>query len=318
MNVTAVVDTSGSVVERTMYDPYGNVTVLDADWSSDADGASDVSNEILYAGYRYDTETGLYHVRHRMYHPTLGRWMTRDPIGYADGMNAHEYVGGTPVLWPDPEGLEAKPADQGPDSTKVICIHQSLGKPYLTPKTWMVYNPDSLNFIVQAGRFFLGQYVSRFLRGRDYEAPVAEPEYYRPSYEVLYNVRYEIEIAGPTASGDVDSGRLVAWESLEWRKPDYKTMREISQGKHKGVPCIKHYVCQQECRKKCCNLDDGVWGPWEPYTAEDKEVKKALGKIGQHAGGWDCIVPEVAVRVLSDQCSREGLCGRDDVTQLAG
>ena len=76
-NVTAVVDTSGNVVERYAYDPYGEVTVLDADWSADADGASDVANVVLYCGYHYDRETGLYHVRRRTYHPTLGRWVQR-------------------------------------------------------------------------------------------------------------------------------------------------------------------------------------------------------------------------------------------------
>jgi len=33
MNVTALADTSGAVVERYAYDPYGDVTVLDADGS---------------------------------------------------------------------------------------------------------------------------------------------------------------------------------------------------------------------------------------------------------------------------------------------
>ena len=86
MNVTALVNASGTVLERYVYNPYGQVEVLDADWSSDADGKSDYANEVLFAGYRFDTETGLYHVRHRFLHPTLGRWLQRDPIGYEDGM----------------------------------------------------------------------------------------------------------------------------------------------------------------------------------------------------------------------------------------
>jgi len=34
-------------------------------------------NPILFAGYFHDNETGLYHVRHRMYSPTLQRWLQR-------------------------------------------------------------------------------------------------------------------------------------------------------------------------------------------------------------------------------------------------
>ncbi len=35
-NVTALVNTSGAVVERYVYDPYGAATVLDANWAADA------------------------------------------------------------------------------------------------------------------------------------------------------------------------------------------------------------------------------------------------------------------------------------------
>jgi len=105
MNVTALVNTSGNVVERYAYDPYGEVTVLDADWSADADGASDVANTVLFAGYRYDPETGLYLVRRRVYHPTLGRWVQRDPIGYGDGVSLYVYVQACPIAGADPLGL---------------------------------------------------------------------------------------------------------------------------------------------------------------------------------------------------------------------
>jgi len=90
MNVTALVDaTSGNVTERYQYTPYGQVTVLDANWSDDADGISDVWNPILFQGTYWQTQSGTYLVRHRQLHPTLGRWMQRDPLGYPDGYNAY-------------------------------------------------------------------------------------------------------------------------------------------------------------------------------------------------------------------------------------
>ena len=117
-NTTALVTPAGAVAERYMYDPYGKVTVLNGaagtdpdvtgeveEWDADDDGTSDYDNEILYCGYRHDPETGLYQVRHRYYHPTLGRWVSRDPIGYADGMSLYEYVRSGPTANVDPMGL---------------------------------------------------------------------------------------------------------------------------------------------------------------------------------------------------------------------
>ena len=111
-SVTALVDTSGAVVERYLYDPYGKVTFLKADWSlQDGDEQhpagtiSACANELLFTGHRLDPESGLYITLHRHYHPTLGRWMQRDPKGYVDGMGLYQYVGGNPCLRYDPLGM---------------------------------------------------------------------------------------------------------------------------------------------------------------------------------------------------------------------
>lgn len=36
--------------------------------------------------------------------PVTGRWITRDPIGYADGMNLYEYMASSATYWRDPSG----------------------------------------------------------------------------------------------------------------------------------------------------------------------------------------------------------------------
>jgi RHS repeat-associated protein len=111
MNVTALVDgtsgseTFGQVVERYLYDPYGKATVCDGSWTPREGNASAFSNEILFTGHRLDPESGLYITLHRHYHPTLGRWMQRDPKGYVDGMGLYQYVGGNPCLRYDPLGM---------------------------------------------------------------------------------------------------------------------------------------------------------------------------------------------------------------------
>jgi len=101
-NVTALVGTDGNVKQRFEYTPYGEVTELDPDFTSYS--GSDYDVQVLYAGYRHDDETGLYHVRNRYHHPTLGTWITRDPIGYADGMNLYQYVASNPTVATDPSG----------------------------------------------------------------------------------------------------------------------------------------------------------------------------------------------------------------------
>ncbi len=55
-------------------------------------------------GYVKDA-TGLYYCQNRYYDPANGRWLTRDPIGYAGGVNLYGYCGGGPVGAVDPEGL---------------------------------------------------------------------------------------------------------------------------------------------------------------------------------------------------------------------
>ncbi len=54
--------------------------------------------------------------------PVTGRWITRDPIGYAAGaLNLYEYVGSNPLVWVDPFGLYKTDADKLGEELQKLC-----------------------------------------------------------------------------------------------------------------------------------------------------------------------------------------------------
>jgi RHS repeat-associated protein len=105
-NVCGLVDADENVLERYRYDAYGACAVLDADGSADSDGLSDVENPYTYTGRHLDLESDLIQYRNRYQSPTLGRFISRDPIGYAGGINLYAYVGSRPMDTVDPLGLD--------------------------------------------------------------------------------------------------------------------------------------------------------------------------------------------------------------------
>ena len=132
-SVVGLTDASGEIVERYTYDPYGRPFVerWDATANNGAGGwvtngvagatipagglcYSALGNPFTWTGQRYDAGTGLYGFPCRMYSPSLGRWLQRDPIGYAGGPNLYEYVLDSPMGLVDPLGLDGCGAPTGP------------------------------------------------------------------------------------------------------------------------------------------------------------------------------------------------------------
>ncbi|WP_244136476.1 RHS repeat-associated core domain-containing protein [Burkholderia sp. BCC0405] len=63
-----------------------------------------IRNPIRFAGQYFDAETGLHYNRHRYYDPGSGRFVSKDPIGLAGGINVYQYAP-NPTGWVDPLGL---------------------------------------------------------------------------------------------------------------------------------------------------------------------------------------------------------------------
>ncbi|NRA39136.1 MAG: RHS repeat protein [Planctomycetes bacterium] len=82
-SVEAITDSNGDLVETYDYDAYGTPTIRDAQGAVLT--ASVVGNPYMFTGRRLDAETGLYYFRARYFDSELGRFISRDQLGYVDG-----------------------------------------------------------------------------------------------------------------------------------------------------------------------------------------------------------------------------------------
>ncbi len=101
-SVSEVTDGARAVKERYSYDAYGRVQMKGPTGTIIL--TSGIGNRFMYTGREYDAETGLYHYRARTYSPALGRFLQRDPIGFASDINRYRYTANNPLIYIDPYG----------------------------------------------------------------------------------------------------------------------------------------------------------------------------------------------------------------------
>jgi RHS repeat-associated protein len=103
LSLTALIDTSGNVQERYGYEGFGSPRYMTAAFGNRT--SSLYQWETLFHRHRYDLESGLYQVRYRSLHPSLGIWLSRDPIGEEGVPNLYGFTANNPVNRTDLLGL---------------------------------------------------------------------------------------------------------------------------------------------------------------------------------------------------------------------
>jgi RHS repeat-associated protein len=104
------------------YSPYGDRTVLDNTGTE----LTSASTDYGFTGRRFDAETGMWYFRARYFDSDMGRFISRDPLGYVDGYGLYNGYFGL-HFGVDPSGLKYNKDKPMPTSG---------AEPKYEPKKW--------------------------------------------------------------------------------------------------------------------------------------------------------------------------------------
>ncbi|GAA5524254.1 hypothetical protein Maes01_00808 [Microbulbifer aestuariivivens] len=133
-----MMDLSGNSVGAQVMSPYGESQVHE---DLDRDG-NQVALNLRFPGQYYDQESGLYYSMFRYYDPSLGRYVQSDPIGLKGGLNTYAYVGGNPISFVDPFGLQTALINNG-YTTTLTNLNNPFGHSAVALTGQGIYSPGN-------------------------------------------------------------------------------------------------------------------------------------------------------------------------------
>ena len=106
-DVVAIYNESGAKVASYVYDAWGNFTTTYHNGGSSLTPV--IKNPLLYRGYYYDRDLGMYYLQTRYYDSNIGRFLNADSALYDGllGYNMYAYCNNDPVNYVDHTGKDA-------------------------------------------------------------------------------------------------------------------------------------------------------------------------------------------------------------------
>lgn len=102
----AATDDTGAILWAEHFTPYGE----------NIPGPAANPDDEGFTGHIQDTDTGLTYMQARYYDPVIGRFLSNDPVGFAEGRTAYfsryAYTANDPVNAIDPDGRQAMLPDE--------------------------------------------------------------------------------------------------------------------------------------------------------------------------------------------------------------
>ncbi|HUU96123.1 MAG TPA: RHS repeat-associated core domain-containing protein [Phycisphaerae bacterium] len=157
----------GTAVSAVSYTAFGEVIgtapatryQYAGGWGYESGGFGDDPGLLVLEGAPGTVPITLQHVGFRWYDPSIGRFIQRDPIGLAGGLNVYAYVDAEPLSAIDPDGLQKGaqapfyPPQRGP------YYPPGLDPPYVgpdSPESQWGYDPPTIQMFYGSTSCALG------------------------------------------------------------------------------------------------------------------------------------------------------------------
>lgn len=183
--------TDGAVLQSYDYKENGDRTTVNGSGPQSAKtwvGGLSVNDDV--------GDSGLYLMGHRHYDPSLGRFLSQDPIGFVGGLNLYEYASSSPVTMLDALGLQTTSIMPATPEQEILQGFQKIGTgAVITQGIPLLIGPDDVvgGAVIASGVKDVARGTVRYALGRISGAVSAPQEDRRRRKDDEFFERYGCE-----------------------------------------------------------------------------------------------------------------------------